>query len=313
MLFVRSQFLAALALALSINVANGQSEGAGHPEIIPHKINPHEADASPTAGSTGQITPSIVYNGGQVLATPTVYLIWYGNWAQNNGMDTAEGQTIIRDFLKSVSQSPYYMINKTYGTPTGSVNVGREYSDPGSQGTKLTDANIQTIVTNAIASGKLGPADLTGVYFVLTSSNVSEKSGFCTKYCGWHTAGLINKSNIKYAFVGNGGRCLNACAAQTVGPNGNAGVDAMMSVIAHELEEANTDPTPDSGWTDSKGAENADKCAWTFGQHLSVAPNGAYYNVTLPPGGGPGSRNYLIQRNLDVNSRCYIDYVSGAQ
>ena len=61
MLFVRSQFLAALALALSINVANGQSEGAGHPEIIPHKINPHEADASPTAGSTGQITPSIVY------------------------------------------------------------------------------------------------------------------------------------------------------------------------------------------------------------------------------------------------------------
>ena len=85
----------------------------------------------------------------------------------------------------------------------------------------------------------------------------------------------------------------------------------MISVMAHELEETNTDPNPTSGWADARGSENADKCAWTFGQNLSVAPNGAYYNVTLP--GITGTRNYLIQRNLDVNSLCYIDYVSKAQ
>ena len=39
----------------------------------------------------------------------------------------------------------------------------------------------------------------------------------------------------------------------------------MASIIAHELEEATTDPDPLSGWADSTGAENADKCAWTFG------------------------------------------------
>jgi hypothetical protein len=92
--------------------------------------------------------------------------------------------------------------------------------------------------------------------------------------------------------VGNANRCLNGCAAQTISPNGNAGVDGMISVIAHELEETTTDPDPSSGWVDSVGAENADKCAWTFGQTQYLLPSGAYYNMTL------GARNYLIQRNL---------------
>ena len=38
----------------------------------------------------------------------------------------------------------------------------------------------------------------------------------------------------------------------------------MASVIAHELEEAATDPDLNA-WYDSRGYENADKCAWTFG------------------------------------------------
>ena len=58
---------------------------------------------------------------------------------------------------------------------------------------------------------------------------------------------------------------------------------------AHELEEAVTDPDLNA-WYDNRGAENADKCAWTFGA-TSTASNGSLYNVTL------GSRRYLIQRN----------------
>jgi hypothetical protein len=174
----------------------------------------------------------------------------------------------------------------------------------------LSDSKVQTVVSSAITSGRL-PNDPNGVYFVLSSSDVAENSGFCTRYCGWHTAGTIAGSNIKYSFVGNANRCLNACAAQTTSPNGNAGVDGMVSVIAHELEETNTDPNPRSGWADSNGAENADKCAWTFGQNLSQA-GGAYYNQTWPTSAG-GTRNYLIQRNLDANSLCYVNYVTKAQ
>jgi hypothetical protein len=38
----------------------------------------------------------------------------------------------------------------------------------------------------------------------------------------------------------------------------------MASIIAHELEEAATDPDLNA-WYDRRGMENADKCAWTFG------------------------------------------------
>lgn len=287
--------------------ATGQSEGPGAPEIIPHRKNPN--DGSAPAGSTGVITPDITFHGGPVMGTPNVYLIWYGNWNQANASDTPMGQQIIRDFLYGISGSNYYLTNTSFGTPSGTVILKGEYTDKYSQGGRLLDSKVQAVVTHAITVSL--PRDANGIYFVLTSSDVAETSGFCSKYCGWHTRGTISGSDIKYAFVGNAYRCLNACAAQTVGPNGNAGVDGMVSVIAHELEETNTDPDLNA-WFDSNGAEDADKCAWTFGSNQQQAPNGAFYNMTLPAAAG-SSRHFLIQRELDVNSKCYVDYVNKIQ
>ena len=152
-----------------------------------------------------------------------------------------------------------------------------------------------------------GGATTNAIYFVLTSTDVTASSGFCSQYCGWHTKGTIGGvANVKYSFVGNANRCLSGCAAQTTSPNGNAGVDGMVSVVAHELVESLSDPLLNA-WYDSSGAENADKCAWTFGSGQKQAANGAFYNVTL------GARNFLIQRNLAANSKCYIDGVTGKQ
>jgi hypothetical protein len=72
-------------------------------------------------------------------------------------------------------------------------------------------------------------------------------------------------------------------------PNNNPGADGMASIIAHELQEATTDPDLNA-WYDRRGYENADKCAWTFGKTYT-ASNGALYNVTL------GNNAYLIQQN----------------
>src|SRR5437763_698471 len=185
--------------AQSDNASNGER---GVPETIRHKTNPQEATTGYlTAGGTGSLS-AITYHNGPLINTPTIYIIWYGNWNQGNGSDNAAGQQIVRDFASS---------------------IGR----------------------------------------------------------------------LRYSFVGNANRCLNACAAQTTSPNSNAGVDGMISVMAHELEEATTDPAPRSGWADSGGAENADKCAWTFGSRQFTAPNGSIYNQTLS--GGGVTRNYLIQ------------------
>jgi len=253
------------------------------------------------------MSPAITSHGGPVMSgTPVAYLIWYGNWNQNNGTDTPAGQQLVRDFLKGIGGSPYFLINSTYTGVSGLVTLGAETTDAGSPGNKpLSDSGVRTAVTDAISSGRL-PLDKDGVYFVLTSSNIS-KSGFCTQYCGWHTYAKVNNVQVKYSFVGNANRCLNACAAQTISPNGNAGVDGMLSVVAHELEEAVTDPELNA-WYDSKGAENADKCAWTFGQSVQQTPTGAYYNMTI------GAKNYLIQRNLSaIDSKCYVSWTTAVQ
>jgi hypothetical protein len=63
----------------------------------------------------------------------------------------------------------------------------------------------------------------------------------------------------------------------------------MVSVLAHEIDEAVTDPDLNA-WYDATGYENADKCAWTYGTTYK-ATNGAVANVRI------GTRDYLVQQN----------------
>lgn len=299
MLWLGLVFTSMITIGL-VYTTNGRSQGESDRGVIPHRTNPHELGLALTTGGTSALSP-ITWHGGPVIqGTARIYIIWYGDWNQANGSDTPAGQQIIRNFANSIGGSSYFNINQTYSGVTGGVSFGGEVTDTGSRGTRLKDADIRTIVDNAISPGKL-PYDSNGVYFVLTSSNVSEQSGFCTRYCGWHTAGTAGEGHIRYSFVGNAFRCLSSCAAQSVGPNGNAGVDGMISVIAHELEEAVTDPDLNA-WYDSGGAENADKCAWTFGHFQYQTANGAWANLNL------GGKDYLIQRNLKASdNKCYID------
>jgi Phosphate-induced protein 1 conserved region len=263
--------------------ADLEATGANHGKVV-HELNPHFGELRPSKQSGSGIS----YHGGPIInGTVNVYVIWYGNWAGNSAT------TIIPNFLNAIGGSPYFNVNTTYynGSGTHVVNAVSylgSTTDNYSQGTSLSDNQIAGVVMSAITSGRL-PTDANGVYFVLTSADVTASSGFCTSYCGWHTYGSINGSNIKYAFVGNPDRCPSACEAQSNSPNGNAGADGMVSIIAHELEEATTDPNLNA-WYDSRGSENADKCAWTFGSTYGTA-NGSAANMNL------GGHDYLIQQN----------------
>lgn len=132
-----------------------------------------------------------------MIGTPVIYYIWYGNWNQTNGTDTASGQQILRDLANTIGGSPHFQINTTYsitGTSiTGNVTFGGETTDSYSQGSSLSDAGVQTVVNNAINAGRL-PYNANGIYFVLSSSDVAESSGFCSQYCGWHTTGTLTRA-----------------------------------------------------------------------------------------------------------------------
>jgi hypothetical protein len=264
-----------------------------------------QSDSGDAAKPIGQAVVQgngINYHGGAVLHSNPVpiYVIWYGNWT--NGTHASDSQTtvnLIDSLLGSggIGGSGYERINTTYGDNSGNVSgnlvLSRQVFNTGSNGTSISDATLQTIVSNAINNGSL-PRDGNGVYLVLTSSNVNETSGFCTQYCGFHTRATLGGVDIKYAFVGNPDRCPSGCEAQTTSPNGDSGADGMANVIAHETEEAITDPDLNA-WFDASGQEDADKCNFRFGP-TSRASNGSAFNQTF------GGHNWLIQMEWE-NSR----------
>lgn len=309
--------VAMLAVDVSVFAANNPAQGFGMPpsKRFPSATQTHSnkrimpiignSEHSGITKDAALAQSPIAYHGGPVMTQgANVYYIWYGNWSSNSAVG------ILTDFMNSVGGSSWLNIETTYyqtssgvKTPIKNlVTLKKSIFDNYSKGKVLTDSAVSAIVKNAITSGKL-PLDPNGVYFVLTSSDVSETSGFCTQYCGWHDYMFVNAKKIPYSFIGNAARCLNACAPQTTSPNGNAGADAMASVIAHELAEIMSDPYLNA-WYDAYGEENADKCSWTFGSTYGTQ-NGSQANVKL------GSRNYLIQQNW-VNSspsgKCSMHY-----
>lgn len=296
-LMCRSALVALASLSLVCAADPGNS---GPPETRPNGKGDVVRSARPSSGKTSG-SNGIFYHGGPLLTQGVnVYYIWYGNWSDNLA------KTILTDLANGIGGSSYFAINTTYYDGSNhpvqnAVNYKGSFVDNYSQGAGLSDSQVQAVVKNAIGSGKL-PLDKSGVYFVLTSSDVKETSGFCKTYCGWHTyyTTTLSGSNIslQYAFVGDPDvQCPTGCEEQTsVSPNGDPGADGMASVIAHELEEATTDPTL-TAWYDRRGEENADKCAWTFGI-TSKDSNDAEYNLVLPHATTTsGYRNFLIQQN----------------
>jgi hypothetical protein len=295
---------AAMSVAGAVVFAAGAGAApkeTARPSAI-HQLNHRVApvrDAKPGGGARPS-SNGIDYHGGPVLMTTAhAYVIWYGTWSSS-------AKQVLSTLLGGIGGSPYYKINTTYHDGAGrivpnSVTLAGQTDDSYSQGkTNLSDGQIATIVSSAIAGGRL-PKDTGGVYFVFTSADVT-KSGFLTSYCGWHDHGTMSGSDIKYAFVGDPGANASCSMQTSVSPNGLPGPDAMASVIAHELEEAATDPDLNA-WYDRRGYENADKCAWTFGTTYTTA-NGSKANMKL------GGLDFLIQRNW-VNASggyCALSY-----
>jgi len=272
--------------------------GKGFGELVPES---QLHSARPGTGGVSQ--NGIYYHGGPVMTNPVgvnVYYIWYGNWSNYSA-----AQTILRNFISNVGGSPLYNTNTSYTNGSlvkvpNKVNFIGETSDAYSQTAALTDAGVFNVVKNAIGTAT---PDANGVYFVLTSPDVQETSGFGTQYCGWHTYGTINNTVVKYSFVGNPLLIApTGCGVRSPSPNGDGGADALASVIFHELAEAVTDPQLNA-WYDNRGYENADKCAWKYGTTFK-SPNGATANVLL------GANYYLIQQNW-VNAKggyCSVQY-----
>jgi hypothetical protein len=289
--FKRIILLALVSLGLFAN-ARAQIMGIAKP------FDPANQELAPIGEAivTGN---GIEYHGGPVMPGPhNVYFIWYGNFSGNVAL------AMLPELIEGLSGSRYFNINTTYGDATGNiantVAMAGQFFDNYSKGTALNSTTFSQVISAPLNSGAL-PVDPNGIYFVLTSPDVSLTTGttsFCTTYCGFHTSGTFGATDIKFGFIGDPGtQCprgkpgaTTTCSPQVLSPNGNEGADAMASVIAHELDETVTDPDINAWFHIDGTGENGDLCAFNFGSTFT-ALNGAHANVVL------SGRQYLIQQN----------------
>lgn len=312
--------LISLFLVLAVNFMAAQDLLKQHVDnpgqtAMDQRATGHNPDAQPElmeqARPTGQqvVTGNgINYHGGPVLhGNPVpIYIIWYGNW-NGTGSNTMATVSLVEHWANTVGNTPYEHINTLYSDTTGAVSgnltLGGAIFDTGSQGTRLTNSRLSSIVSRSFTNGL--PKDTNGVYVVISASNISEQ-GFCSSFCGFHTAQSLGGADIKWAFVGNVDRCPSGCEAQSTGPNspatGVGGADGIINTLTHETEEAITDPDLNA-WFDSSGNEDADKCNFNFGAFSRCNANGlcsaagtsasAAYNQTF------GGNNYLMQQEWE--------------
>lgn len=294
-------------------------------------IDAHDWDSGFEAGSfdiQSNDNSPIFYYGGPVMTHPiNVYLIWYGNWGPYS-----KSVSILEDMISNVGGSSWFQINGTYFQQKGDLDAGDASIVTTDVNTNVTLAksiyigysnghhiyDVASVVSDVLTSNQL-PLDSDGIYFLLTSADVQETSlfqGFCITYCGWHNNMDVAGIDIKYSFVGNPEACPDACSLHPnydqagifQSPNNDWSADGMASIMLHELAESVTDPNPLSlhsfAWQTSNGAENADKCAWSFGS-VFESKNGSVANVTI------GNRDYMIQQNWVLDPDAGVDAVGG--
>ncbi|HEY6348676.1 MAG TPA: hypothetical protein VI636_04625 [Candidatus Angelobacter sp.] len=300
-----------VVLAVNFLIAQKPLQPVQEPGQESHQVPDGAGGSIQVAGPIGEAVSTghgINYNGGPVLkGSPVpIYVIWYGNW-NGTGSNTQTTVGTVETWLKTVGNTPYEHINTTYGDNTGNVSgnltLGGAIFDTGSQGTRLSNNRLSNIVNRSFTNGL--PKDTNGVYVVISASNISEQ-GFCSSFCGFHTAQTLSGTNIKWAFVGNVDRCPSGCEIQTTGPNSPAtnvgGADGIINVLTHETEEAITDPDLNA-WFDSSGQEDADKCNFNFGATLTcttavgctpaAVTAGAKFNQTF------GGHAYMMQQEWE--------------
>ena len=132
------------------------------------------------------------------------------------------------------------------------------------------------------------------VQYVIATAHNNNASGFGTQYCAWHSyttslAGKIAYTNLPYMTDAGA-----SCGANFNGLGPTAGITI---VEGHELAETITDQFPSTGWLDSSGEENGDKCA-----RISSG-TGASANIVLSSGTFPVQTLWS-----NATSSCVISY-----
>jgi hypothetical protein len=219
---------------------------------------------------------NMTYHGGKIMPTATTKAFFRGtSW----GTYTGDKMTGIDSWYAGFSGSNYAATVKEYTGTNGSaasspsVHQGH-YVDTAAETSKgSTAAVLAEVCAGITASGTVIDPSGNG-YYALYSDQPRGNAG----YCAWHSAGTCNGQAIQFAFFWKLDGDAGCDPADTSGLH-SQGLAALANVTGHELAEAMSDPASPGAWYDGSGAENGDKCAWTWGGPLATFTNGSQWKV----------------------------------
>ena len=271
----------------------------GQPPVVIHataEAAQQAREARPhSAGSTSN---ELYYHGGTggigVETAPKIYLVLWGSQWNNN--DPSGEVSRLQSFFSGVGGSSWLKSVTQYCQGVASGTVYCNGSGAAAEKTNAVLAGIWSDNTSAAPSkprqsqlaneavraanhfGNASPASNASAQYVIATATGNNASGFGSQYCAWHSSTNSTAGNIAYTnlpYITDAGA---SCGANFNGLGPDAGITI---VEGHEMAETITDQFPSSGWLDSGGAENGDKCAWiSSGQ-------GASADITLTTGKFP--------------------------
>ncbi len=266
----------------------------GQPPVVIHATVQAERQAH--AAGFASTASDLYYHGGTsdgsagtigVETAPKVYLVLWGSQWTNN--DPSGEVSILQNFLGNVGGSSWLNSVTQYcqGVASGTYYCNGGGTAAGNQAGML----IAVWFDNASAApnhprqsqfaseavraaghfGNTSAASNASAQYVIATANGYNASGFGTQYCAYHSSTTSSYGDLAYTnlpYITDAGA---SCGANFNGLGPDAGITI---VEGHELAETVTDQFPSTGWLDSGGSENGDKCAWnsattneTFGSY----------------------------------------------
>jgi hypothetical protein len=274
--FVLATMVSAAGVATSGAQNQGQgNQGQGGPPPVAEPpmsgIQWARGEAPPNGGAA--TSPNLNYNGGPIMAAGAAVepIFWGTKWSSASFYgDKISG---LQSFYSGMGGSTYEATNTEY-TQTGGAHVGTavvlgatyfDFSTAPKNGSRTSPilAEVCSQVAKPVSNG----------YYPVYIDQPRGHAG----YCAWHSTGTCNGVQVQFAFFfnldGDAG-----CDPQDGSGLHSQGLAALANVSGHELSEALTDPHLNA-WYDSSGAENSDKCAWSFGAPLLTFKNGSQWKI----------------------------------
>jgi hypothetical protein len=222
-------------------------------------------------------SPNMTYHGGNIMPTAVSKAIFWGpSWTDSTFV--GDKITGLDAWYTGHSGSNYAKTVDEYTGSNGQVGATTTHQghviDTSSAANGSSTSAILAEVCKQITAGNIVAATNGNGYYPVYTDVKRGNAG----YCAWHSAGTCGGQSVQFAFFFNldGDPGCDPADTQT---QHSQGLAALANVTAHELSEARSDPASPGAWYDGSGAENGDKCAWTFNVPFVTFSDGSKWKL----------------------------------